>query len=299
VNLVEVPRRDKLKEAADRPESPYAISKRWGLAVLWSLKPPRLWGVPGTLWVLTKHYAGFGSRDALPDPEKALRHPDGLAGICTDMSVQALLAAYRKGLFPLAHAGPQKWWAPAERMVSFPDSVHIGKNVRRLLRGKQFRVTFDTAFGAVIRGCAEPRPGKLHLTWIRQDIIDAYEALYEAGYAHSVEVWDRQGNLAGGLYGVAIGKAFITESMFARQPDASKAAFAALSCHLHHWGFVLNDGKRDSAHLRSLGFRLVPRGEFNALLAEACARPGRPGRWSVDESLDVSRWHPQTNRTES
>lgn len=268
--------------------------RRWMLGLIWSLKPPRLWGVPGMLLVLAKHYAGLGPREALPDPEKALRHPDGLAGICTDMSVQTLLAGYRNGLFPLAHIGPQKWWAPAQRMVSFPDSVHISKNVRRLLRIKQFDVTFDTAFDAVIRRCAEPRPGKLDLTWIRPDVIEAYEAMYEAGYAHSVEVWDRQGNLAGGLYGVAIGKAFITESMFASQPDASKAGFIVLSRHLQEWGFLLNDAKRDSGHLRRLGFRLIPRAEFDALLAQACREPGKEGRWTVEKTLDASSWKPET-----
>ena len=97
-------------------------------------------------------------------------------------------------------------------------------------------------------------------------------ALHEAGYAHSVEVWDRSGNLAGGLYGMAIGKAFFTESMFARQPDASKVAFIALSCHLQ----LLNDGKHDSPHLAKLGFRLMPKAELNLLLTEACAEPGKP-----------------------
>lgn len=269
--------------------------QRWVLGLLWSLKPPRLYGVPATMLMLARHYAGFGPQSAaLPDPEQALRFPDGLAGICTDMSVPSLTAAYTKGLFPLAHVGPQKWWAPAERMVSFPDSVHISKNVRRLLRIKQFEVTFDTAFDAVIEACAEPRPGRAHLTWIRPDIIAAYKALHEAGYAHSVEVWDRSGNLVGGLYGVAIGEVFFTESMFARQPDASKVAFVALSSHLQQWGFVLNDGKRDSEHLRMLGFRLMPRDEFNALLADACARPGKPGRWTVDRQFDVSGWDPKT-----
>jgi leucyl/phenylalanyl-tRNA---protein transferase len=252
--------------------------QRWVLGLLWSLKPPRLYGMPATLLMLARHYAGLGlPPGVLPDPEQALRFPDGLAGICTDMSVPTLKAAYVKGLFPLAHVGSQKWWAPAERMVSFPDSVHISKNVRRLLRVKQFVVTF------------EPRPGRAHLTWIRP----AYQALHDAGYAHSVEVWDRSGNLAGGLYGVAIGKVFFTESMFARQPDVSKVGLVTLSCHLQKWGFVLNDGKRDSAHLAKLGFRPIPRSRFNALLAEACSQPGRQGRWAVDSSIDVAQWDPK------
>jgi len=122
------------------------VLRRWLLGLLWSLKPPRLYGVPAMLAMLAKHYAGLGlPPGALPDPEKALRHPDGLAGICTDMSVPTLRAAYAKGLFPLAHIGPQKWWAPPERMVSFPETVHISKTTRRLLRIKQYEVTFDTA----------------------------------------------------------------------------------------------------------------------------------------------------------
>ena len=272
---------------------------RWVLGLLWSLKPPRLWGVPATLLMLARHYAGLGPPPGvLPDPETALRNPDGLAGICTDMSVPALRAAYAKGLFPLAHIGPQKWWAPHERMVCFPDEVHISKNVRRLLRIKQFDVTFDQDFAGVVAACAEPRPGRMHLTWIRPDIVDAYTVLHEAGYAHSVEVWDKSGQLAGGVYGVAIGKAFITESMFARQADASKVGFVTLSYYLQRWGFVLNDGKRDSPHLRSLGFRLIPRTEFNALLAQACAAPGRPGRWRLDSGLDVAQWDPKQGNPE-
>jgi leucyl/phenylalanyl-tRNA--protein transferase len=157
-------------------------------------------------------------------------------------------------------------------MVSFPETVHISKTTRRLLRIKQFEVTFDTAFADVVMACAEPRPGRMHVTGIRPDVIESYEALHAAGLAHSVEVWDRSGNLAEGLYGVAI----------------------TLSCHLQKWGFVLNDGKRESRHLSRLGFTLMPRAKFNALLAEACAAPGKEGRWAADKSIDVSQWDPKS-----
>jgi leucyl/phenylalanyl-tRNA---protein transferase len=287
-------RRDATEPASQRAADGVSQRlQRWLLGLLWSLKPPRLWGVPATLVMLARHYAGLGpGGDVLPDPETVLRHPDGLAGICTDLSVPVLKAAYASGLFPFAHIGPQKWWAPGERMVCVPAEVHISKNVRRLLRIKQFEVTFDTDFDAIIEACARPRPGRPHLTWIRPDIMQAYEALHDAGLAHSVEVWDRAGNLAGGLYGVAIGKAFFTESMFARQPDASKVGFVTLSYYLQHWGFVLNDAKRDSSHLRRLGFRPIPRREFNAMLARACSEPGPEGSWKTDD-LDVSQWHPE------
>jgi leucyl/phenylalanyl-tRNA--protein transferase len=275
-------------------EPPGARLRRWALGLLWSLKPPRLYGVPATLVMLAKHYAGWDAAPGtLPDPDQALNHPDGLAGICTDLSVPTLMAAYARGLFPFAHVGPQKWWAPRERMVCRPEHIHISKTVRRLLRLDEFEVTFDTAFGAVIRACAEPRPGRPGLTWIRPDIIAAFEALHDAGYAHSVEVWDRGGNLVGGLYGVAVGKAFVTESMFARQADASKIGLITLSAHLQTWGFVLNDAKRESGHLRSLGFAPMPRSEFNALMAKAAGEPGRPGNWAVDKSIDVFQWNPR------
>jgi leucyl/phenylalanyl-tRNA---protein transferase len=269
-----------------------ATLRRWVLGLLWSLKPPRLYGVPATLALLAKHYAGSGrAPGALPDPDQALTHPDGLAGICTDLSVPTLMAAYAKGLFPFAHIGPQKWWAPRERMVCRPEDIHVSKTARRLLRLNLFAVTFDTAFGAVIRACAEPRSGRPGLSWITPDIIAAYEALHDAGYAHSVEVWDHEGNLAGGLYGVAVGNAFVTESMFARQADASKIGLITLSAHLQAWGFVLNDAKRDSGYLRSLGFSGMKRAEFNALIAEASSAPGRPGKWAVDKSIDVCQWN--------
>ncbi len=274
--------------------------KRWILGLLWSVKPPRLYGIPATLLLIAKHYGGSGVRPGdLPNPDDALRHPDGLAGICNDLSVPTLKAAYAKGLFPFSHIGPQKWWAPAERMVSRPEVIHISKTTRRLLRNHHYTVTFDTAFADVVKACAEPRAGQVHLTWIRPDIIEAYAVLHAAGIAHSVEVWDREGILAGGLYGVAIGKVFFTESMFARQQDASKVGLVTLSRHLQEWGFVLNDAKHDSAHLRSLGFTLVPRAEFNAILRKSCGGAGKTGRWAVDKSLDVARWNPDPSQTKS
>jgi len=264
------------------------------LGVAWSLRPPRLYGVPATLALVARHFAGFGpKRGALPDPDKALNYPDGLVGICSDMSVPTLLLAYAKGLFPFSHIGPQKWWAPKERMVSFPENVYISKTTRRLIRIKQFDVTFDSDFAGVIDACAAPRPGRPHLTWITPDIIEHFTALHEAGYAHSVEVWDRSGTLAGGLYGLAVGKVFFTESMFSRERDASKIGFITLSRHLQHWGFVLNDGKRMTGHLSQLGFTLVPRKAFNAVLATACRVPGQVGRWSVDDRLDIANWEPK------
>lgn len=260
--------------------------RRIVLGIAWALKPPRTLGVPAVLYTLARHYLGLGLKPGeLPDPERALRCPDGLAGVCTDLGVEMLLAAYARGLFPFGHVGPMKWWAPSARMVLVPSEMHIEKTLRRKLRQRRFRVTFDEDFLGVVRGCAAPRSGRPHLTWLRPDVMRAHLALFAAGHAHSVEVWEADGRLAGGVYGVAVGRVFFTESQFARMRDASKVGFAVLNRHLQTWGFVLNDGKYETAHLRQLGFRLMPRRDFNAALADACAGPGRPGRWQVDAAL--------------
>lgn len=275
-------------------EGLYRMGLRWVLGTAWALKPPRTLDVPATLGMVARHYLAPWTRPTrLPDPETALRRPDGLVGICDDMSVDTLLEAYARGLYPWCHIGPMKWWAPAERMVLAPEDFHIEKNLRRLLRNKRFQVTFDHAFEAVMRACGEPRPGRPALTWITPRVIVAYRALHEAGHAHSVEVWTPEGELAGGAYGVAVGRAFFTESQFTRARDSSKFGFAVLNCHLQHWGFVINDGKHWTGHLAQLGFALMPRRTFNAILAEACAAPGRVGRWAVDPALDVGRWEPK------
>jgi leucyl/phenylalanyl-tRNA--protein transferase len=269
------------------------LLRRWVLGVAWSLKPPRTWGVPATLWMVVSHYTGLREvEEGIPDPETALVKPDGLVGICHDMSVETLMAGYRAGLFPFSHIGPQKWWAPGKRMVLRLTHFHMEKNLRRMLRKKQFTVTFDRAFEDVMRACGEARPGRPHLTWITEDMIDAYVALHEAGHAHSVEAWDTDGNLAGGAYGVAAGQVFFTESQFTRQRDASKAGFATLNCHLQKWGYALNDGKFHTGHLAQAGFELMPRSQFNALLKRHCAREGKMGPWVVDGTLDVGNWEP-------
>lgn len=268
--------------------------QRWVLGAAWSLKPPRTWGVPATLWMVASHYAGLrDGAEGIPNPENALTNPDGLAGICHDMGVESLMAGYRAGLFPFSHIGPRKWWAPGMRMVLALQNFHMEKNLRRRLRNKRFTVTFDRAFEDVVRGCGEPRPGRLRLTWITPDVLEAYLDLHRAGQAHSVEVWDGEGNLAGGVYGVAAGQVFFTESQFTRQRDASKVGFATLNCHLQKWGFVLNDGKYHTGHLAQAGFGLMPRSQFNALLARHCLAGGRPGPWAVDDTLEVGNWDPK------
>ncbi|MEM7192570.1 MAG: leucyl/phenylalanyl-tRNA--protein transferase [Pseudomonadota bacterium] len=228
------------------------------------------------LALLAKQFIGFGP--SLPDPEKARRQPEGLVGSCADLDVPTMVAAYAKGLYPQEN----KWWAPAERAVSFPENVVVSQRVWRLLRTQSYGVTFDTDFEGVLRACAA------------EPVLDAaFADLYRAGYAHSVEVWDRRGRLAGGLYGLSIGRAFFTERFFSRERDAANVGFVTLSCHLQHWGFKLNDGKRVNGHLSQLGFAVVPRFAFNGLVSKATLAPTRIGKWCVETGLDAARWNPK------
>ncbi len=130
----------------------------------------------------------------LSDPSVVSLPPGGLVGISNDLGPDRLLWAYCHGVYPWCHIGPMKWWSPEQRMVLFVGETHISKNMRQMLRRKPYRVTFDTAFERVMRACAEPRDGRLQLTWITPSMIEAYVTLHLAGHAHSVEVWDQQGD---------------------------------------------------------------------------------------------------------
>jgi leucyl/phenylalanyl-tRNA--protein transferase len=143
-----------------------------------------------------------------------------------------------------------------------------------------------------MQACAEPRPGHIPLTWITPRVMHAFWPLHEAGYAHSVEVWDDEDRLVGGSYGLAIGDVFFGESQFSRARDTSKIATAVLNCHLASCGFVLRDAKWMTGHLANFGFTVVGRADFEAVLRRHAHRAGRTGRWAVDESLDVAGWHP-------
>lgn len=278
----------------DLPAEPLkTMLNRWVLGCAWALKPPRILGVPATLASVAAHGMGFGLKPGeLPDSGKALRYPDGFCGVAPDLSVDTVMRAYARGLFPFCHIGPMKWWAPKQRMVLDIADFKLQKSLRQRLRAGVFRITFDQDFLGVMRACAEKRHGRLHLTWIGNDIMKNFMALHRAGHAHSFEVWDKTGALIGGGFGLAVGRVFFTESLFTRANDASKAGWAVLNRHMQHWGFTINDGKHWSGYMESLGFKLMPRAEFNAVLKHDCALQGRAGRWSVDPDLDTFEWDP-------
>jgi len=216
-----------------------------------------------------------------PPVESALRHPAGLLAAGADLSPQRLIDAYRLGIFPWFSAGePILWWSPDPRMVLFPGEVKISRSLAKRLRRREFEVRLDTAFAAVMRACAAPRQGA-DGTWITPQMQQAYLRLHELGWAHSVETWVED-ELVGGLYGIAIGRAFYGESMFARTSDASKVALAHLARHLESRGFGMIDCQMSTAHLATLGGREIPRSQFVAALRELTRSGDAPGRWPTD-----------------
>lgn len=207
-----------------------------------------------------------------PPLELALDEPNGLLAAGGDLSRDRLLKAYRKGIFPWYNPGePILWWSPDPRCVIWPEDLYLSRSLRKRLRKQDYRVTFDQAFHRVISACASPRP-KQDGTWISNDIFCAYLDLHHQGHAHSVEVWIDD-ELVGGLYGLAIGRVFFGESMFSRQRDCSKIAFAWLARQLQYWGYELIDCQVYNDHLASLGASEVPRQYFAELLDEFTTQP--------------------------
>ena len=226
----------------------------------------------------------LGERDPFPPVERALIDPNGLLAAGGDLSPARLVEAYTNGIFPWFSSGdPLLWWSPDPRMVLWLDELHVSRSLRKVVRGGRYSVTFDQAFREVMLGCAEPRDGQ-DGTWITPAMVSAYTSLASLGYAHSVEAWVN-GTLAGGLYGVAIGRMFYGESMFARQSDASKVAFVHLVRQLRRWGFRLIDCQMSTEHLASLGAREIPREVFLQQVHELVRQPGAPGPWIGDPGL--------------
>ncbi len=223
-----------------------------------------------------------GVTAGFPPVEYALEDPNGLLAVGGDLSAARLLDAYRQGIFPWYSEGqPILWWSPDPRTVLFPERLRISRSLRKTLRKQPFRITLDSAFGAVIRACAAPRPQQ-NGTWILPEVEAAYLRLHHLGHAHSVEAWIDD-ELVGGLYGVAIGRAFFGESMFSLRTDASKVAFVQLVRQLAAWGFGVIDCQIHSTHLASLGAESIPRHRFNSLVADYRQRPFPPGRWQLSE----------------
>jgi len=226
----------------------------------------------------------LGLRDPFPPVEQALVEPNGLLAAGGDLSPARLLDAYARGIFPWFNdEDPVLWWSPDPRMVLLPRELHLSRSLRRTIRSQEFTVTFDRAFQGVMEGCAGPRE-KQDGTWITADMMRAYTRMAELGHAHSVEAW-ADGELAGGLYGVAVGRIFYGESMFTRRSNASKVAVSWLARQLDRWQFELIDCQMSTEHLASLGAREVPRADFLRRLERAIALPPVPLPWVIEADL--------------
>lgn len=208
--------------------------------------------------------------------------PEGLLAVGGDLNPDRLLSAYRQGVFPWFSDGqPILWWSPDPRAILYPADLHISRSLRKSLRTQGFEVTADRAFDDVIQRCAESRNAR-EGTWITSGMQEAYCTLHRMGYAHSVETW-QNGQLVGGLYGLAIGKAFFGESMFSQITDASKTALVALSVSLTAGGYHFIDCQVVSEHLNSLGAKAVPRYRFSSELKQAVETPVNetPWNWTI------------------
>lgn len=220
-----------------------------------------------------------------PPADRALAEPDGLLAAGGSLSPCRLLRAYRQGIFPWYSPGqPILWWSPDPRLVLFPESINLSRSLRKTLKKGWFTVTADTAFAAVIAACAGPRAGRETGTWITPEMNRAYCRLHRLGHAHSIETW-REGELVGGLYGVAVGQVFFGESMFSATSDASKVALVALAAQLRRWTFALIDCQVRTEHLARMGAVDLPRATFLQLLECYCHQPGREGPWRLDDDL--------------
>ena len=220
--------------------------------------------------------------DPFPPVSKALRAPNGLLCAGADLSPPRLLDAYSRGIFPWFSEGdPILWWSPHPRMVLFPDELKVSRSLRKAVAKGLFETRYDTAFGEVMRECSAPRDGQAG-TWIVPEMVAAYTRLHELGFAHSVESW-KDGRLAGGLYGILLGRAFFGESMFSRETDASKVALVKLVERVRSLGVRVIDCQQATRHLASLGAREIARREFAHLLAESIQYPPTGSRWPASE----------------
>jgi len=215
-----------------------------------------------------------------PPVELALADPDGLLAFGGDLSPTRFLNAYRSGIFPWFSEGePILWWSPSQRAVFRSDGVHLPSRLCRRLRNSSWTVRADSAFTQVVTGCAAPRAGQGGGTWITADMQAAYLALHRLGHAHSIEVFDAEDRLIGGLFGLSFGHMFCGDSMYSVESGASSLALAALARRLRDWGWPLLDAQVPNPHTRRLGVEIWPRADYLAALARLRDLPATPGNW--------------------
>jgi leucyl/phenylalanyl-tRNA--protein transferase len=214
--------------------------------------------------------AVFQLDDKLWFPDPHFGEEDGLVAVGGDLSVDRLLLAYSNGFFPwfsFRNREEPLWYCPLQRFVIFPREIHVSHSMRQIFRQNRYRVTINKDFDGVIRGCATAQNrNEEEGAWLGPKIIEAYTELHRQGFAASVEVWDQDGRLVGGLYGVNLGRAFFGESMFSLVPNASKIALIYLARYFGQLGGVMIDCQLETPHLRSMGGRYIPYEEYCALI---------------------------------
>lgn len=206
-------------------------------------------------------------------------HEDGLLAAGGDLNIDTLLLTYSNGIFPwYSGNSPILWWCPDPRMVLYPEKMKVSQSLKQTLKNDRFTVRFDSCFKDIIENCARVKRKGQDGTWITQDMKDAYINFHNEGYAHSVEVFNKN-KLAGGLYGVSLGGTFFGESMFHLERDASKVALFNLVQKLIGWNFDLIDVQQSTEHMRSLGAEEISRDEFLKQLRQSLKKETRRGRW--------------------
>lgn len=222
--------------------------------------------------------------DKIEFPSPRLASKDGLLAVGGDLSQKRLLLSYRMGIFPwYSDFEPILWWSPDPRLVLYPRELRISKTLKKILKKNMFKITMDTAFFEVINHCAQVRLKKNEGTWIVKEVIDAYCKLHKTGFAHSVEAWYRN-ELAGGLYGVSLGKCFFGESMFTRISNASNVAFVKLVEYLDALSFHMIDCQVTTHHMIRFGAKEITRDQFLKELEKSLAAPTKKGRWRMTQN---------------
>jgi leucyl/phenylalanyl-tRNA--protein transferase len=208
----------------------------------------------------------YAPHEAFPPTELAWGSPNGLLAMGGDLSPIRLINAYRAGIFPWFNQGePIYWWSPDPRAVLYPHKIKISRSLKKTLRNKGYQLYFDRDFSAVVKACAAPRSTQSG-TWITDEMLNAYQHLHKLGVAHSVEVYNAEDHLVGGLYGIASNGVFSGESMFSRESNTSKVALVTLAHYLQKWGFTVIDCQIESAHLTSMGAENIRRSDYIKVL---------------------------------
>jgi leucyl/phenylalanyl-tRNA---protein transferase len=232
------------------------------------------------------------TRDYTEMPDARLAGSNGLIAISIDIHPNRIIAAYQAGLFPWFQSvdGLFHWYSPNPRGVVYPSEVEVHKSMRSIFNQNKFRYTFDTAFEEVLEACRSVRrryQSHDSNSWLNSNFMRSYHHLHELGLCHSVEVWDEDNQLVGGLYGIAIGRIFFGESMFSRTTNASKAGFITLARALDKAGYTLIDCQQDSPHLRTLGSKAIKVDQYLIHLKENRQAESTPGRWRYNEASET------------